>query len=94
VAIYSLADAANVTFVFALRGAGDTKFVTLATFGLAWPVMVVPTFLIVLAGGSVYGAWWFATAHIFAMAVCFYLRFRTGKWKTMRVIEPELRDES
>ncbi len=36
------------------------------------------------------GPGWFATAHIIAMAVCFYLRFRTGKWKAMRVIEPEL----
>ncbi len=90
VAVYSLADAVNVTFAFALRGAGDTRFVTLATFCLAWPVMVIPTYLVVRAGGSVYWAWWFATAHIFAMAACFYLRFRTGKWKAMRVIEPEM----
>ena len=93
VAVYSLADAVNVTFGFALRGAGDTRFVTLATFCLAWPIMVVPTYLVVRAGGSVYWAWWFATAHIFAMATCFYFRFRTGKWKTMRVIEPALDTE-
>jgi len=90
VAAYSLVDAVNVSFSFALRGAGDTRFVTLATFCLAWPIMVLPTYLVVRAGGSVYWAWWFATAHIFAMAACFYLRFRHGKWKTMRVIEPEM----
>jgi MATE family multidrug resistance protein len=90
VAVYSVADGANFTFAFALRGAGDTRFVTVATFCLAWPVMVLPTYLVVRAGGSVYWAWWFATAHIFAMATCFYLRFRIGKWKGMRVIEPEL----
>lgn len=90
VAVYSLADAVNFTFAFALRGAGDTWYVTLATFCLAWPVMVLPTFLVVSSGGSVYWAWWFATAHIFAMAACFVLRFRAGKWKTMRVIEPDL----
>lgn len=87
VAVYSLADALNITFAFALRGAGDTRFVTWVTFCLAWPIMVLPTYLVVQAGGSVYWAWWFATAHIFAMAVCFYLRFRTGKWQRMRVIE-------
>jgi len=87
VAAYSVADSINLTFAFALRGAGDTRFVTLATFCLAWPVMVLPTYLVVRAGGSVNWAWWFATAHIFAMAACFYLRFRSGKWKTMRVIE-------
>jgi MATE family multidrug resistance protein len=90
VAVYSLADAVNLTFAFALRGAGDTRFVTVATFCLAWPIMVIPTYLVVQSGGSVYWTWWFATAHIFAMALCFYLRFRTGKWKAMRVIEPEL----
>jgi MATE family multidrug resistance protein len=90
VAAYSVVESANITFAFALRGAGDTRFVTMATFCLAWPIMVLPTYLVVRAGGSVYWAWWFATAHIFAMGACFYLRFRTGKWKAMRVIEPEM----
>jgi len=87
VAVYSLADSVNVTFSFALRGAGDTRFVSLLTFALAWPIMVVPTFVVVRAGGSIYAAWVFATAYILAMAICFYLRFRTGRWKNMRVIE-------
>lgn len=87
VATYSVVDSVNVAFAFALRGAGDTRFVSLLTFLLAWPIMVIPTFLVVQSGGSVYWAWGFATAHICAMAVCFYLRFRTGKWKRMRVIE-------
>jgi MATE family, multidrug efflux pump len=90
VAAYSVVDSVNVTFSFALRGAGDTRFVTLATFCLAWPVMVLPTYLVVRAGGHVNWAWWFATAHIFAMSACFFLRFRAGKWKAMRVIEPAL----
>lgn len=90
VAIYSLADSANLTFAFALRGAGDTRFVTLITFVLAWPIMVIPTYLVVVNGGSVYWAWVFASAHIVAMSVTFWLRFRTGKWKSMRVIEPGL----
>jgi MATE family multidrug resistance protein len=87
VAVYSLADAVNFTFAFALRGAGDTWFVSMLTFSLAWPIMVLPTFLVVRYGASVYWAWAFATAHVFAMAACFSFRFRTGKWKAMRVIE-------
>jgi MATE family multidrug resistance protein len=88
VAVYSLADSMNLAFSFALRGAGDTKFVTWLTFTLAWPVMVIPTYLVVVNGGSIYWAWGFATAHIVLMSVCFWLRFRWGKWKSMRVIEP------
>jgi MATE family multidrug resistance protein len=99
VAIYSMTDAINVTFAFALRGAGDTRFVTWLTFLLAWPVMVLPTMFVVTnrdwlasrfpeMGDPVYWAWSFATLHIMVMSVCFWLRFRSGKWKSMRVIEP------
>jgi MATE family multidrug resistance protein len=87
VALYSLADAFTLTFAFALRGAGDTRYVSLLTFALAWPTVVLPTWVVVSAGATLYWPWGFATAYIFAMAVCFYLRFRAGKWKTMRVIE-------
>lgn len=101
VAIYSLADAVNVTFAFALRGAGDTQFVTWLTFALAWPVMVLPTLAVVTyrdelgaalpgAGEPLYWAWGAATTFIVVMAACFAWRFRSGKWKTMRVIEPGL----
>jgi multidrug resistance protein, MATE family len=90
VSVYSLADALNLTLSFALRGAGDTRFVTVITFCLAWPILILPTYLVVRAGDNLYWTWWFATAHIIAMSACFYLRFRAGKWKTMRVIEPQL----
>lgn len=93
VAVYSVVDSVNLAFAFALRGAGDTKFVTILTFCLAWPLMVIPTYAVVSNGGSVYWCWAFATLHIFAMAVCFWFRFRGGKWKTMRVIEPAVVEE-
>lgn len=93
VAIYSLAEAGNFAFSFALRGAGDTKFVSRLTFVLGWPVMVLPTLIAVWMGASLYWAWGFASAYIFVMALCFYLRFRAGKWKTMRVIEAAPADD-
>jgi MATE family multidrug resistance protein len=43
--------------------------------------------VVVWLDASVHWAWGFASAHIIAMAVCFYFRFRNGKWKSMRVIE-------
>lgn len=90
VAVFSLADSVNLSFSFALRGAGDTRYVTFLTFSLAWPLMVIPTYLVVKSGGSVYWAWVFVTMHILAMSICFWFRFRSGKWKKMRVIEAGL----
>lgn len=87
VAIYSLADAVYVVFSFALRGAGDTRFVMWLTFLLAWPVMILPTWWLVRHDYSIFWPWATATAYVGVMAICFGLRFRKGHWKTMRVIE-------
>ncbi len=92
IAIYSFADAANVVYACALRGAGDTRFVTWLTFALAWPLMVLPTYVIVQRGGSVLLAWGFVSFYVLVIAVCFWLRFRTGRWKAMRVIEAAVID--
>jgi hypothetical protein len=50
-----------------------------------------------LAGGSalgilyldmnVYGAWWFIAVWVWILAAVYYLRYRTGRWKSMRVID-------
>lgn len=37
--------------------------------------------------GGLYLLWSFVCAYICIMGVAFYFRFRTGRWKSMRVIE-------
>lgn len=93
VALYTVGDAVNVTVGFALRGAGDTRFVAALAVGLAWPLMVVPTWLAVSFGWGVYGAWVFASVYIFALAVAYLIRFRGGRWRSMRVIEADVTKE-
>jgi MATE family multidrug resistance protein len=88
VALYSFFDTMNVVFSNALRGAGDTLFVTCAALGLSWPIMVLPTWAAVQHGWSLYWAWTFASAYIMLLAGTFWFRFRQGKWRGMRVIEP------
>ena len=39
---------------------------------------------------GLYTAWCFATAYLIILAICFYYRFKGGKWKSMRVIEPDV----
>jgi MATE family multidrug resistance protein len=87
VAVYSLFDSLNLVFAFALRGAGDTRFVTVVAVGLAWPLMVLPTAAALHFGWGLYWAWTFASSYVIALAVVFLLRFRVGRWKTLRVIE-------
>jgi MATE family multidrug resistance protein len=87
VAVYSLFDSINLVFAFALRGAGDTRFVTLVALGLAWPLMVLPTAAALHFGWGLYWAWTFVSSYVIALAVVFLLRFRVGRWKAMRVIE-------
>jgi MATE family multidrug resistance protein len=87
VATYCLFDSVNLVFSFALRGAGDTRFVTWVAVALAWPVMVLPTWAAWRFGWGLYWAWTFATLYVIGLALTFLFRFRQGKWRTMRVIE-------
>jgi Na+-driven multidrug efflux pump len=41
-------------------------------------------------GFGLWGWWWILTGWVIALGTLYLLRFRGGKWKSMRVIEPEL----
>jgi MATE family multidrug resistance protein len=88
VAVYCLFDTMNVVFSFALRGAGDTRFVTVRALDLSAQVLVVPTWLAVQGGGGLYAAWTFASLYVILLGLTFLSRFLQGQWRSMRVIEP------
>jgi MATE family multidrug resistance protein len=87
VAVYTLFDSMNLVFSFALRGAGDTRFVTALAVALSWPVMVLPTWVAASYHWSLYWPWTFASLYVVLLALAFLMRFRQGKWQSMRVIE-------
>lgn len=95
VAVYCLFDSMSLIFSFALKGAGDTRFVTVVSLVLSWPMMVLPTWAAWYFDWGLYWAWAFASSYIIALALIFLFRFRHGKWKTMRVIEaaPPVEDD-
>lgn len=90
IALYSVFDGVNLVFSFALRGAGDTRFVTAVAVGLAWPIMVLPTWAACEHGWGLTWAWTFVTAYILLLAVVYWLRFRQRRWQSMRVIDMKL----
>jgi MATE family multidrug resistance protein len=87
IAVYALFDSMNLVFSFALRGAGDTRFVTRVALALSWPVMVLPSWAAWRYGWGLYWAWTFVSLYIISLAVTFLVRFRQGRWRSMRVIE-------
>jgi MATE family multidrug resistance protein len=86
VAIFTTSDSINLIFSFSLKGAGDTRFVTLVALLLPWPLMVLPTYLLKDKPGAVYLAWGAATCFSIIQATVFWRRFVGGKWKQMSVI--------
>jgi MATE family multidrug resistance protein len=89
VAFYSIFDMMNVIFSAGLRGAGDTAFPFGVTVGMGWLVMALPAYLwCTYGGGGVYAAWVLATAYCFCAGFLMFDRFRRGRWKGMRVVEP------
>jgi MATE family multidrug resistance protein len=88
VAVYATFDAMAICFSAALKGAGDTRFVMGAILASSVGVLVVPTYIAVeRLGVGIRGAWLCAAGYIMCMSVLFFVRFRSGRWKGMRVIE-------
>lgn len=88
VALYSVFDTMNIIFCSAIKGAGDTRYVMFITVILSVFVLIIPVYLAVeVFDLGLMIAWVLATAYVMLLGVTFYLRFRSGKWKSMRVIE-------
>lgn len=93
VAVYALFDMMNLIFAAAVKGAGDTKFVMITSVTLSWIIMVIPTYVAVIhmQKGLTF-AWGFHALNMMILGVVFLIRFRGGKWKSMRVIEVPLQE--
>lgn len=78
--------AVSLTLGGALRGAGDTRAVLYIMAGTTWIVRLVPAYLLAITFGlGVPGAWIAAILDINTRAALMWLRFRLGKWKTLKV---------
>lgn len=89
VALYSFFDSMAIVFGSAVRGAGDTRFPLLITATSGWVLMVLPTWIVCTyyREHSLTLSWWACSANVIAVGVLMLIRFQTGKWMSMRVIE-------
>jgi multidrug resistance protein, MATE family len=91
VAVYSIFDMMNVIFAAGLRGAGDTRYPLGATIVISWLAMLAPAYLLCIRMGfGVYVAWSTASAYVGILGILMLRRFRQGRWKALRVIEPRV----
>ena len=89
VAAYCLFDAVQIVLVGALKGAGDTRFILLATSTISVACVTLGRCGQVWLGWGLYGWWWVMTLWLFVLSLVYLVRFLEGKWRSMRVIEAE-----
>jgi putative MATE family efflux protein len=78
--------ASSMIFAGGLRGAGDTRFPMIMTGIAIWFVRLPLAYLFALVfGWGLVGAWTAMGLDLTLRGVFNYLRFRGGRWKTMRV---------
>jgi MATE family multidrug resistance protein len=88
VAAYSVFDALAVVFSSALRGAGDTVFPMFITLFSSWMIMVVPALLIIRSEhASIPALWLTCTAHVSFSGICMFLRYLSGRWQRIHLVD-------
>ncbi|MDX1385019.1 MAG: MATE family efflux transporter, partial [Thermoanaerobaculia bacterium] len=95
-AVFQTVDALGIVYTGALRGAGDT----------VWPgvVTVVYSWLFIVAGGwamtelwpqlQSVGPWVGASVYIFAFGITMAIRFESGRWRSIKLVEGEHAESS
>jgi MATE family multidrug resistance protein len=88
IAIYTLFDTMFIVFSGALKGAGDTRFAMWAQTLMAWIFFVPPVYLIIeYFHAGLFAAWSWVLVYVVALGLLFWLRFRSGYWETIRMVE-------
>ena len=72
-----------------LRGAGDTRFLMLAAGAVAFGGLILPSVAAVhWFGIGLFGLWAIFLAYAALLAVVLWLRYRSGTWQKLRLVEP------
>lgn len=86
-AVFQISDAMNITYMSALRGAGDTHWIAAVNVALVMLVLLGASWVLALARpqwGSL-GPWIGATAYIVLLAFAQWGRYRWGPWERLRL---------
>jgi MATE family multidrug resistance protein len=84
---YVMADAVILVSGGVLRGAGDTRWLMVASVSLHWAMLVAQYFIIRVFAFSPKVSWLAFVAMILAIAVVYALRLRGNRWRDPEVLE-------
>jgi MATE family multidrug resistance protein len=84
---YVMADAVILVCGGILRGAGDTRWLMVASVSLHWAMLVAQFFIIRVFELSPKVSWIAFVVMVLAIALVYALRLKTGRWRDPQVLE-------
>ncbi|MDX9866409.1 MAG: MATE family efflux transporter [Kiritimatiellia bacterium] len=84
---WGLLDTVSIILSGALKGAGDTYFVMVYMIIGSWLFLVPGSLVLLRFGSGILGLWVWLAVYVSVLASGFWWRWRTGVWKTIRMIE-------
>ena len=87
VAAYNIFDALNLVFSNAIKGAGDTHFVSIVSLVMACLLAVGTWVGVTYQSWRVDGCWTFVTLWLGLLGCIYITRFLQGRWRLMQVID-------
>ncbi|NNM86444.1 MAG: MATE family efflux transporter [Phycisphaerales bacterium] len=94
-AAFQIFDAMNITFMGALRGAGDTLVPGIVTGVLSWGVCVLGGWLVgrLAPGWGSQGSWMMAAIYASLLGIFAALRWRAATWEKFNILGTRLKPE-
>lgn len=92
-AVFQVFDAMSITYMNALRGAGDTRWPAIMIFILCWGVFVGGGYAVARSAPDwgLSGPWAMCTLYIVVLGIVLWLRWRAGHWRKIRLFGAEAR---
>ncbi len=87
--LYTVADAVQLIFAGALRGAGDTAWIMRFSVAAHWVLAAVSFALVRFLKAPPVLVWCVFILMIIVLGAAYFFRFRGGKWRKIRLIERE-----
>jgi MATE family multidrug resistance protein len=85
-AFYNLFNAFRFIFMGALRGAGDTKIPMWIIVACSWGILAPGGYILIpVLNVSIVKVWTFLTAYSALVGLFIFLRFKSGKWKSIEM---------